>query len=173
MRNAILMWITGFLPARAIDIDNKYYIERYHVLKFWKITVMIHRYLGCDGDREVHDHPWRTCVGIPLLGGYTEERVIGFCPESGWVSKMVDIRWWRWNIISAMRFHRIHYVSPKTWTLFITYDRFKSWSFAKKTTDFLEKDIVVLHQPYNAAAVSGWQTRAPKGKEFRINRGTN
>lgn len=179
LRKKLLMWLTGFLPARAIDIDNKYYIERYHVCRIGKLTVMIHRYLGSDGDRHVHDHPWKLSVGIPLIGGYEEERVMGFCPENGWISKLVKIRPWRWNFISAMRFHRIAHVAPGTWTLFITYNRFKSWSFAYKkfkwvsSIGFHRIDGVVLRQPYDTASVAGWQKNAPKGKEFRVTRGTN
>lgn len=170
IRKLLLMWLTGFMPARAIDLDGKYYIERYHAFRIGKFTVMIHRYLGSDGDRSVHDHPWKLSVGIPLIGGYEEERVIGFCPESGWISKLVKIRPWRWNFISAMRFHRIAHVQPGTWTLFITYNRFKSWSFANWYRSLGE---VILHQPYDTPSFAGWQKTAPKGKEFRVARGTN
>lgn len=166
-----LMWLTESMPARAIDLDGNYYIERYSVLKVGKLHVMLHRYLGCDGDREVHDHPWRWCLGIPLINGYTEERVIGFCPDSGWISKMVDISFWRWNFINPMRFHKISHVEKGTWTLFITYDRFKSWSFASQPITMAGS--IVLRQPYNTKAVAGWVERAPKGKEFRISRVTD
>lgn len=171
MRNKLLMWLTSFLPARAIDLDDQHYIERYHACKIGKLTVLIHRYLGSDGDREVHDHPWRWCLGIPLIGGYVEERVIGFCPEKGWISENVKIKPWRWNIINPMRFHRIDSVELGTWTLFVTYDRFKSWSFA--TQPISAMGSVVLHQPYDVKAVAGWVETAQKGKAFRVSRGTN
>lgn len=172
MRNWILLLLTRNLPARAIDLDGQHYIERYHVVRIGKLTIMLHRYLGSDGDRSVHDHPWLWSLGIPLVGGYSEERVIGFCPEKNWLSKSVNIRPWRWNFIGAMRFHRIEYVLPGTWTLFITYNRFKSWSFASNMIG-VNGNFVALSQPYNVKGVAGWQKSAPKGKEFRVARGTD
>lgn len=167
MRNEILLWLTRNLPARAIDLDGQHYIERYHCFRIGKLTVMLHRYLGSDGDRNVHCHPWRWSLGIPLVGGYLEERVMGFCTQVGWVSALIKITPWRWNYIPATRFHRVASIESGTWTLFITYDRFKSWTFAKR-----EAGRVILNQPYDVASVVGWQERAMRGYEFRVSRGT-
>jgi len=173
--NNFLLWATRKMPARAIDLDGEHYIERYHVVSVGKLEVVLHRYLGCDGDREVHDHPNRWCLGIPLVGGYTEERVTGFCPIKGWHSRYVKIRPWRWNFVSAMRWHRIDSVKPGTWTLFVRWDRFKSWSFAhKRRWSYGDPALseVVISQPLSLASAANWQKGAQKGAGFRRARGT-
>jgi hypothetical protein len=164
--NKLLMLATEYMPARAIDLDGKYYIERYHVIKIGKLHVLLHRYLGSDGDREVHSHPWKTCVGIPLCGGYTEERVIAFSID-GWKSRMVNIRPWRWNLMGPMSYHRVAHVEPGTWTMFITWNKFNDWLFAGKVNGG-----VYLYQSYDIAATREWWKTADKGWLFRHKRGT-
>lgn len=169
--NKILLWLTRNMPAKAIDLDGKHYIERYLVkrIRRWDITIMLHRYLGCDGDRHVHDHPWRLSVGIPLIAGYTDEQVQGFEPATGWKSKMVKIRPWRWNFISALRYHRIAAVEPGTWTLFITFREFKGWGFAHHNA---ATGTVTLTQ-HQGRFSHDWDKTAPIGWLFRKARGTN
>ena len=167
-RNHVLLWLTRNLPARAIDLEGKHYIERYQVFKAGRLEVLLHRYLGSDGDREVHDHPHRWSLGIPLAGGYTEERVIGFCVQKGWISRMVKICPWRWNWVSSVRFHRIAYVNPGTWTLFIRWDRFKTWSFARNSPF---SKCVLLQQHLPCTGSDDWSDK-PNGRTFRAYRGT-
>ncbi len=163
------------MPAKAIDLDGQYYIERYRVFKLGKLEVLLHRYLGSDGDSEVHDHPHYWCLGIPLRGGYLEERVVGFDPDSphGWYSKFIKVRPWRWNFVSAMRWHRIAVVEPGTWTLFIRWNRFKGWSFARKAWAYSDpgKSEIKFVQPYESTG-DDWVVGALKGAEFRKARGT-
>lgn len=167
MINRFLLWITRNMPARAIDLAGRPYIERYHAYQRGKLTIVLHRYLGGDGDRFLHDHPHRLSVGIPIIGGYTEERMLGFCPKRGWVSKLMTRSVWRWAILTARDFHRIAFVRPGTWTVFITYDRFKSWGFAH----FLNNKLRIV-QPYNVSSTRNWHLTAQKGADFRRQRGT-
>lgn len=171
MINRFLLWLTSTMPAKAIDLDGKYYIERYLAKRFkrWNVEIVLHRYLGSDGDRAVHDHPWRLSIGIPITGGYTDERVLGFEPNNGWKSKMVKIRPWRWNFISALRYHRIAYVEPGTWTLFITIKEFKGWGFAHHNP---QEGTVTLTQ-HQGRFAHDWDKTAPVGWLFRKMRGTN
>lgn len=165
-RNKLLLRLTQNMPARAIDLDDKHYIERYQVAQFGKVHIYLHRYLGCDGDRQIHDHPWRYALGIPLVGGYAEEVLTALDAGNGWRSKMVWRRPWCWNLINARTFHRIAYVEKGTWSLFITFERFKAWGFLSRT------DFEVIYSPHYGAANEQWAIDAPTGAELRAGRGT-
>lgn len=172
MLTQTLFWLTATMPAKAIDLGGKYYIERYHVLTRGKLTILLHRYLGCDGDRHEHNHPHRWSLGIPLRGGYTEERVIALCPNRGILSRMVRIRPWRWNIISHNRLHRVAHVEPFTWTLFITWHRYKFWGELLRNPNH-NKQLIFRAVPGTQETSPTWYKTALSGRELRRRRGTN
>lgn len=175
-----LMRITQRMPAKAIDIYARHYIERYHVVTVWRLTILLHRYLGADGDRHLHDHPHKWSLGIPLLGGYQEEKLIAFDPN-GALLKLRSIRPWRWNFIGTRDFHRIAKVQPGTWTLFITWHRFKFWGELKSevTPNFsIDYGLKVIGLRYSTMPETKptnphWYRTAITGKELRNRRGTN
>ena len=168
-REKILLALTARMPARAIDLDGRHYIERYHIGRFkrLRVTFYLHRYLNSDGDRAVHDHPWRAAIGIPLIGGYNEEVLTGLDTVKGWDSKMVRRHLFRWNIMGPLHFHRIAWVKPGSWTLFITINRFKGWGFFRQ-----ENGHVFYSQPYDVGSTKNWHEEACTGKLFRQQRGT-
>ncbi len=167
----LLLWFTRNRPARAIDLDGAHYIERYHVTKFGPVTVLLHRYLGGDGDRQMHDHPWALAIGWPLVGGYDERRVLGFEP-GGWVATVKRIRPWRPNLITPLTFHRVASVTPGTWTLFVTVRRMKGWGFAVPVTGHRGEPLVVYDQPFDVEHTAKWERSAPTGRVLRRQRGT-
>lgn len=170
MREKLLMWLTARLPAKSIDLNGRYYIERYHVLTVGRLTILLHRYFGADGDRQQHDHPHRLSLGIPLIGGYTDERLLALSPKSGAITKRVNIRPWRWNLMHWGRFHRIAAVKPGTWTLFITWHRCKFWG---EIVPLCGGDILYRPVPGVKESPNDWYRSAKNGRELRAIRGTD
>lgn len=176
MRDRLLLRLTARLPARAIDVDGRHYLERYYVGRWCGVTVYLHRYLDADdGERGIHDHPWRWAVGIPLVGAYDEERVRWLDPNLGIRTRIRPVRWWQPNLILATTFHRIAWVAPGTWTLFLHGSRIKGWGFLtveELCTDHGERMIVTYDQPGATAQHAGWHRTAPPGAVLRAERGT-
>lgn len=152
--------ISGNLHCRLIKINGRPYIERYYLGTIFGVTFYLHRYLDPDGDRDRHDHPWLWSVGIPLTGGYTEERVRWLDPKHGPVCVMRKIRWLMPNFIMAAAAHRIASVKPNTWTLFFHYKRVKGWGFFKHTPG---TPGVLYHQHLSATSES-WPLWTPLGR---------
>ncbi len=143
-------------PVRFIMLDGKPYIERYWLGKLFGWTFYLHRYLGADGDRNLHDHPWRQSYGLILCGAYTENRLLGLDPYDGFVQEERTYRLGNLNRLGMASFHRITYVHPWTWTLFFHSTRIKEWGFLLRTSD-LQADqrpnlpyaeLGVLYHPY-------------------------
>lgn len=92
---------------------------------------MLHRIWIADQDRDPHSHPWSTAYSIVLTGGYVEERLIGVIVGDGSLSTDQRIR----TALTIERidgddFHRISYVAPRTWTLFVAGPRHPDgWGF--------------------------------------------
>lgn len=172
MRINFLMWISGKLPAKAIDLNDQYYIERYHVLTIGKLTILLHRYFACDGDRHQHNHPWKWCLGIPLIGGYNEERLTSLCPTKGAITKVVKIRPWRWNLFDRNHMHRVAAILPKTWTLFITYNRCQEWGELKPDPS-ARFPLVFDRVPGAQKTKNDWYKFSKTGNELRKLRGTD
>ncbi len=133
MINKFLFWLTGFLPCRLITINGKPYLERYYLLK----NAYLHRFINLDGDRHLHDHPWRALSFI-LSGSYTEELIGG----------RYRVRVY-FNYIGKRTLHRITFVEPNTWTLFIHGKRFRTWGFlndvgVKKRIPYKQVTIRIL-----------------------------
>lgn len=176
----LLMLLTSAMPAKAIDLNGRHYIERYHVLSLGKLTILLHRYLGADGDHHLHDHPHKWSLGIPLTGGYEEEKLVAMEPSKAH-TKMRSIRPWRWNFIGTLGFHRIARVQPGTWTLFITYNRFKYWGELRQEVstrpevDYGLKVSALRYAPMpdTSPTNSDWYKFARTGKQLRNARGTD
>lgn len=67
-----LMRFTEFAPMKQINIAGKPYLQRYYLgttssgLDMW-----VHRFLSCDPDRHLHNHPFEFHT-MCLHGGYVE-----------------------------------------------------------------------------------------------------
>lgn len=163
MMRRFLYWLSGKLPCRLIKSGDAPYLERYYVGKWFGVTVYLHRFVGADGDRHVHDHPWHHSAAWVLAGGYVEERLQHFdLRAGGWVCRLRDIKRGRVNIIRGATFHRIVRVEPETWTLFMHGSRGKGWGFLEHTNT-ADNIGVLYHQPYNTAAFKDWHRSAPAG----------
>ena len=180
LRQRILHWLTNRLPARDITLHGKPYIDRFHVFGWGPLRVYLHQYHAPDGDREVHDHPWLWCLGIPLVGGYNEERLRWVCAMRGVVTKMRRIRPWRWNVMGINSAHRVAEYLPGTWTLFITWRRLKHWNFFVHDAGTCTREVrggevtsvggTTELMQWHTPSDSSWHRTAPLGRTLREQR---
>lgn len=161
MIEAFLSRLSSRLPWRDIPLpDGSPYLRRFLIGRINQDDYYLHQYLGDDAERWLHNHPWRTAVGIPLVGGYTEERLRGLDPYEGIITRIKHVRRFIPNIITDFDFHRILSVKPGTWTLFIGLDRYKEWGFLEDfhdaTTPLGHKDVL-FRQPKALDADRIWK----------------
>lgn len=117
-------WCAG-RPTREIRINDQPYLLRVYVAHWRGWRVYLHRFVSADGDRFLHDHPFRS-VAVVLSGGYVEERLLALDLPT----PLVRCRAVRWlNFLAPRTFHRIARVDAGTWTLFIHSPHRKSWGF--------------------------------------------
>ena len=146
-----LKHITLDMKCRPIPRDGHLYLDRHYIGNVFGCEVFLHRYMGHDPELHLHNHPaWG--LGIPIIGGYTEEVLESLCHRVGMIVSLRDIRPWRWNLIGLGRFHRITRVEPMTWTLFIIWPRVKGWGFMEEQprsgTRNPNAAIVSFYQPF-------------------------
>lgn len=165
MVGRFLFALTGRLPCRLIDIEGAPYLERYYVGQVIGTTFYLHRFVGADGDRQVHDHPWRFAFAVVLCGWYTEERMQCLDIAQGWQSKFRVLRPGRLNWLGPRSFHMITEARPNTWTLFVHGKRCKTWGFLTRTEGANAAASVVYHQPYDVRSQRRWWERVGTGCE--------
>lgn len=129
MLRQLLFRLSGHLPVRMIDSAGKPYLERYYLFSLGSRQFYLHRFVSGDGDRALHDHPWKSSMAICLAGGYLEHRLENFSPQSGLQIRQRNIRPGSFNRIKANTFHQIMHTRAETWTLFIHGKKIKSWGF--------------------------------------------
>lgn len=152
-----LFRITGNLPLRIISDDGRPYLERYYLGQLAGRCFYIHRFVGSDPHRGLHDHPWRA-VSFVLWGEYGEERAVPNarswrlrqdsyegCHRVAMPVRVSRVRWW--NRLGVRDAHRVvigddwgDYVSPQDavrctsrspecWSLFVHKRRTSAWGF--------------------------------------------
>ena len=113
---AIIRWASQRTPHRVI---GERYLHRWHVLPRNRLcNVYLHKFLGDDDDRALHDHPWIS---------------LSWCLAG----RMVEYTASQTNAIDQGQFkyrkgryaHRLEIVEGPVWTLFITGPKFREWGF--------------------------------------------
>jgi hypothetical protein len=107
-------------PLRIISDDGKPYLERYFLFRILGITAYMHRFVGSDPDRGLHDHPWSWALSVILYGSYTEQLE----------GRERRVRWLNW--LRGTTYHRVLLDHPndEVWTIFIhRAKRSKTWGF--------------------------------------------
>lgn len=157
---ALLYWIAGRLPCRIISDGDAPYLERYYLFTVLGWRFYLHRFVGSDPDRGLHDHPWSRAFSIILAGQYWEETRSG--------RRLV--RWF--NSLTGDTFHRV--VLPHVglhefpcWTLFFHRAEYvKEWGFLRLQTPHHEARIQEF-TPYvrtRTDEMPDWWNRVPKGR---------
>lgn len=96
----LLYWLSGFLPCRIISDNGTPYLERYYVGTLLGVRFYLHRFVGSDPARGLHDHPWPWARSLILSGWYYEETRTG----------TRKVRWF--NRLNGDTFHRV--ILPKS-----------------------------------------------------------
>jgi hypothetical protein len=140
-----LLALSASMPMKQIDVLDQPYLQRYFAGTYGSVDLWLHRFLSCDGDRHLHNHPW-TGTSIVLTGGYQEqfidstgERVNRLRPPAGIsIEELMKIlssgqaesaRQFA-QVITPSTWHRIWHVYDQTWTLMIVgHDRLPEWYF--------------------------------------------
>jgi hypothetical protein len=108
------------------------YLERIYLLlkdrKTCKFNIFLHRFIKGDND-DIHDHPWGF-FHIILSGGYWEYITVN---ENGETLDQGVKKIWRsagyYNMTTSNYKHRIVLGREKPWTLFIPFQKEKTWNF--------------------------------------------
>lgn len=118
-------WFSGWRPCRIIARAEAPYLERYFLCRFGSVHVYLHRFVGSDPNRMLHDHPWGLGGSLVLSGSYYEE-----LPAGGRVRMAGDY--------AAMNGEHLHQVwipeGQECWTLFWHGRRTKGWGLFRPVT---------------------------------------
>lgn len=129
-----LWWVARTSPKGIRIIWNTEqtdpYLLRIYLFRSKTAGLYLHRFFRSDGDRDVHNHPWRKALSLILTKGYREYRwnpLLRFMEQ-------VDVRPWTFNRIGRDDFHRVELVRGRCWTLFLSHGRVQAkdghdWGF--------------------------------------------
>ena len=163
-----LFWLTSFLPCRLINDGNSIYLERYYLFTLFGWRFYLHRFIGSDPDRGLHDHPWSKAYSLILSGWYWEETRCG----------TRQVRWF--NSLTGDTFHRVVLPDDPTWsdgfneqpcwTLFFhRAGNVKPWGFWREVDQSAFPDAAYF-EPYTyqreGSQQEWWKTAKP-GREVR------
>lgn len=157
----LLFLFTGRLPCRLIKVKDQPYLERYHLFRLFGITFYLHRFLNGDGDRYLHDHPFKFSGSLILAGSYIERSIRGLDISD---EKVRHLKVGRVNIIRPYKFHQILRSEPDTWTLFWHTKRFKNWGFLEDMGKEGGSKGVLYITPYELTN-SDWHEHVPRGRD--------
>lgn len=148
MIRRLLYAISGRLPCRLINDGDRPYLERYYVGRAFGWTVYLHRFVGSDPARGLHDHPWDRAYSLVLSGRYYEQT------RSGWRL----VRWF--NRLTGDTFHRVVLMDgmPHVWTLFCHGAYTKRWGFMKPIDTVAGEELLLwVPHAYKTDEASGKQ----------------
>ncbi len=167
MLRKLLYRYSARLPCRLIYPDGRPYLERYYLGRLFGLTFYLHRFVNGDGDRALHDHPWRWCGALVLAGGYRERRLRWFDPRHGFHAVERAVGAGRLNLMNARSFHQILAARPDTWTLFAHSGKIKEWGFLEARPAASTEDDPALHYHRDRDPTSHhqWWRSAPRGAD--------
>ena len=88
------------------------------------VRVYLHKFIGSDWSRDLHDHPKRF-ISIGLWGSYVEEYVPGYVHAKK--RRRYRAPWIR--SFPAEHIHRLILDCPVCWTLVLTLPESRAWGF--------------------------------------------
>lgn len=175
----LLFWLSGFLPLRIIsDPEGSPYLERYYLCTLLGWRFYLHRFVGSDPDRGLHDHPWRFAFSIVLSGFYHEETRQGTKPvrRFNWLTgdtfyRVILPKTESWMYVESIKDRVRVFSEAQCWTLFAhTTGRPNSWGFLRKQKDWRTHEEIAVFREYDYGPEGGrrpkdWWKTAPRGKE--------
>lgn len=165
-----LFWLAGHLPCRIISDEGVPYLERHYVATVFGVRFYLHRFVGSDPARGLHDHPWPWAGSLVLSGWYYE--LTRNCTRK--------VSWFNW--LTGDSFHRVvlpcdpldeRMAERQCWTLFFHRAQYvKPWGFLNPVSPqgFNEPNAYVwkawdFGKGGSGKATSGeWWRTAPQGR---------
>ena len=161
----LLFWLTGRLPCRIISDNGQPYLERYYLGTVLGVRFYIHRFVGSDPDRGLHDHPWPWAGSLVLKGWYFEElRGPHRSNVPGQIVPVRQVRWFNW--LTGDSFHRVILPGAHCWTLFFHRAAYtKPWGFLQQVDADSTMRVWVPHNyPKDGNGTPGaWWNEVPIG----------
>lgn len=128
----------------TISLQGSPYITRVIFPRVFGRRLMLHQIHREDRDAHGHNHPWKKSYSLILTGGYIERRVITGAAITN-VDELEEtereLRPGMINVIDREDFHRIVYVKPGTWSLFLAGERVGGWGFLVAPGCYVEHDV--------------------------------
>lgn len=112
----IIDWAERTDPHRVIG--EAYLLRWYLIPRNRVFNVYVHKFLGDDDDRALHDHPWWSlswCMEGDLVEFTAGKRAI--VPEG------------KWMLRAGHYAHRLEIARGPVWTLFLTGPKIREWGF--------------------------------------------
>lgn len=159
--NQLLWWFSARLPGRIISEGAIPYLERYYLFTLFGWRWYLHRFVGSDPDRGLHDHPWRWAFSIILWGWYWEHTRSG----------VRKVRWL--NFLLGDSFHRVVLPTREDgalkpcWTIFVhKVGDIKPWGFMRQFANTIGTQVWTEFQYPGGAKKADWWLTAPKGRDL-------
>lgn len=145
----ILEAVAKRLPERRIVVKGELYLQRYYLFgrmpddlaALWNCgdtprerlgflpTTYLHHFHRPDADRDCHNHPWHG-RGVVLVGGYIEERWLGYPGNPESYKAMVVRKPFAEQNLEPHTYHRIDtLLAPTVWTLFWVGKQQQTWGY--------------------------------------------
>lgn len=153
--NKLLYWVSSHLPCKIICDVGHPYLERYYLFTILNTRFYIHRFVGSDPARGLHNHPWRWAISLILSGYYLEHTHYGIKPVR-WINGLVGDSFHRVILPSEHKF---------VWTLFFHQaGRAKTWGFLRNKGQL--GTVYEEHKPSTTETgePEDWWVTAPKGQ---------
>lgn len=164
----LLMLITARLPMRIINDGKRPYLERYYLGTLFGWRFYLHRFVGSDPDRGLHDHPWLTAYSLILSGWYWEELRTG-TRRVRWLNRLTGDTFHRVVLPKYPDYDGLHergflMVEQPCWTLFChRVARVKPWGFLKPIEGEVDigAQVFIPHQYLREGNQDQWWLTAP------------
>jgi len=150
IRNRVASWVLDKLIALVPEVqppadnpplvwrftitdyaDGSPYLTRVHFprIPILNIRPMVHKFHRPDGDRALHNHPWKWAASFILAGEYVEERLL---PDESQLygrphAEARLVRWFNW--LTDQDFHRVVELRGGVYSLFVSGPRAQEWGF--------------------------------------------
>lgn len=113
--------------AYTIETDGDKYLTRILSPRFLGVRVYLHHFHRPDGDRNLHNHPWRWAASLLLSGSYDEERLAVPEVEGCLETQVRHVR--RFNYLTDQDYHAVKKLHGDVWTLFVIGPSKQDWGF--------------------------------------------
>jgi len=148
--------------SRLIEVNGDPYLRRFYIKHSGILPgIYLHYFYRGDGDRDLHNHPWKISFSFILTNGYFEERLSGLLNI-----KRRELKPGSVNIIRANDFHRVDLrdSSKGVWTIFCTFREIQNWGFwIRESGEYID------NVTYENEKIKGSRSVIDRSLQFDVN----